>query len=200
MSIHPAQGQAVIKMYTQLGSLVFAVVLGAKRAVELAPGQAARGFVTRTMLTLVAGAMLLRFVADQNQDYGLGDGIALIICAGMASGALRLLQGSGHPGLNLPVRHLAEAGKATRMRAIQGLGYFFTKTDCHTCHLWESVHLGSVLQGSQRRCPWLSRTLGIGLKDCVLLPLVRSQWRNVLAPAAAGRPSSRTGPLGCMWM
>ena len=83
-----AQGHAVIKMYTQLGSLVFAVVLGAKRAVELAPVQAARGFVTRTMLTLVAGAMLLRFVADQNQDYGLGDGIALIICAGMASGAL----------------------------------------------------------------------------------------------------------------
>ena len=83
-----AQGQAVIKMYTQIGSLAFAVLLGAKRGVELLPQAAQqRGFITGTMLTLVAGAMLMRFVADQNQDYGLGDGIALLICSGMASGA-----------------------------------------------------------------------------------------------------------------
>lgn len=83
-----SQGGAVIKMYTQIGSLLFAVVLGAKRAVELRPhATIASGFLTNTMVTLVAGAMLLRFVCDQNEDYGLGDGISLLICAGMAAGA-----------------------------------------------------------------------------------------------------------------
>lgn len=102
-------------MYTQIGSLLFAVVLGAKRAFELRPhATATSGFLTNTMVcaleilvvhgnetlnrgrnrffcavqvTLVAGAMLLRFVCDQNEDYGLGDGISLLICAGMAAGA-----------------------------------------------------------------------------------------------------------------
>lgn len=83
------QGAAVIKMYTQVGSLLFAIVLGAKRAVELRPHAiVARGFLTHTMVTLVAGAMLLRFVCDQNEDHGLGDGISLLICAGMAAGAV----------------------------------------------------------------------------------------------------------------
>ncbi|CAL8463377.1 g2911 [Coccomyxa elongata] len=81
------EGGAVIKMYTQIGSLLFAVVLGAKRAFELRPhATVASGFLTNTMVTLVAGAMLLRFVCDQNEDYGLGDGISLLICAGMAAG------------------------------------------------------------------------------------------------------------------
>ena len=63
-----AQGHAVYKMYIQIGSLAFAALLGAKRAVELHPhALVVSGFLTQTMLTLVAGAMLLRFVADQNQ-------------------------------------------------------------------------------------------------------------------------------------
>ena len=79
----------MIKMYTQVGSLLFAIFLGAKRAVELRPHAiVARGFLTHTMVTLVAGAMLLRFVCDQNEDHGLGDGISLLICAGMAAGAV----------------------------------------------------------------------------------------------------------------
>lgn len=75
-------------MYTQIGSLLFAIVLGTKRAVELRPhATAASGFLTHTMAILVAGAMLLRFICDQNEDFGLGDGISLLICSSMASGA-----------------------------------------------------------------------------------------------------------------
>ena len=41
----------MIKMYTQIGSLLFAVVLGAKRAVELRPhATVASGFLTHTMV------------------------------------------------------------------------------------------------------------------------------------------------------
>lgn len=128
MLTNPAQGQAVIKMYTQLGSLAFAVVLGAKRAVELAPVEVAKGFVTRTMLTLVAGAMLLRFVADQNQDYGLGDGIALIICGGMASGALtgcRVSAAGVRPFWQLQAR-------LHGMQALQLLGYSASSSKVYT--------------------------------------------------------------------
>ncbi len=41
----------MIKMYTQIGSLLFAVVLGAKRAVELRPhATVTPGFLTNTMV------------------------------------------------------------------------------------------------------------------------------------------------------
>ena len=76
----------MLKVYTQIGAVAYAVILGAKRAIELrgfAKGQA--GFVTGTMLQLVAGASLLRFAVDQNDAHGLGDGIALLICAGIGA-------------------------------------------------------------------------------------------------------------------
>ena len=80
------QGMSMLKVYTQIGAVAFAVILGAKRAIELrgyAAGQA--GFVTGTMLQLVAGASLLRFAVDKNEVHGLGDGIALLICAGIGA-------------------------------------------------------------------------------------------------------------------
>lgn len=76
----------MLKVYTQIGAVAFAVILGARRAVELqgfAGGQA--GFVTGTMLQLVAGASLLRFAVDQNEAQGLGDGISMLICAGIGA-------------------------------------------------------------------------------------------------------------------
>lgn len=75
-----------MKVYTQIGAVAYAVILGAKRAIELrgfARGQA--GFVTGTMLQLVAGASLLRYSVDQNDAQGLGEGISMLICAGIAA-------------------------------------------------------------------------------------------------------------------
>lgn len=80
------QGASALKLYTQVGALGFAVVLGARRAAELRPYAGRRAlFVTDTMLQLVAGAMVLRYAVDQNERAGLGDGIALLICAGIGS-------------------------------------------------------------------------------------------------------------------
>ena len=76
----------MLKVYTQIGAVAFAVVLGAKRAIQLqgfAADQA--GFVTSTMLQLVAGASLLRFAMDQNEAQGLGDGISMLISAGIGA-------------------------------------------------------------------------------------------------------------------
>ena len=76
----------MIKVYTQIGAVAYAIILGAKRAIELRAfaGRQA-GFVTETMLQLVAGASLLRFAVDQNEAQGLGDGISLLICAGIGA-------------------------------------------------------------------------------------------------------------------
>ncbi len=83
---HCMQGASMIKLYTQIGAVVYAVILGAKRAIELR-GFAAHqaGFVTSTMLQLVAGASLLRFAMDQNEAQGLGDGVSLLIGAGIGA-------------------------------------------------------------------------------------------------------------------
>lgn len=82
------QGMSMLKLYTQTGALFFAVILGAKRAIELAPFAASGdGFITGAMCQLVAGASLLRFAVDQNEHQGLGDGISLLICAGIGSRA-----------------------------------------------------------------------------------------------------------------
>ena len=80
------QGASALKLYTQIGALGFAFLLGARRAVELRPFAGRRAlFMTDTMLQLVAGAMVLRYAVDQNELAGLGDGIALLICAGIGS-------------------------------------------------------------------------------------------------------------------
>ncbi|CAK0739959.1 hypothetical protein CVIRNUC_001213 [Coccomyxa viridis] len=87
------EGASALKLYTQVGALGFAVVLGARRAAELRPYAGRRAlFVTDTMLQLVAGAMVLRYAVDQNERAGLGDGIALLICAGIGSRYADLLQ------------------------------------------------------------------------------------------------------------
>ena len=83
------QGASALKLYTQIGALLFAFMLGARRAVELRPFAGRRAlFMTDTMLQLVAGAMVLRYAVDQNELAGLGDGIALLICAGIGSSEL----------------------------------------------------------------------------------------------------------------
>ena len=44
------------------------------------------GFVTATMLSLSAGAMMQLWLADTIKQHGLGDGISFIICLSIMSG------------------------------------------------------------------------------------------------------------------
>ena len=75
-----------MKVYTQLVALAFAVITGAKRAIELQPYAGRHPcFVTDTMLNLVAGACVLRFAVDENEDKGIGEGMSMIICAGIGT-------------------------------------------------------------------------------------------------------------------
>ena len=77
----------MIKVWTQTLAVAFAVVQGANRAIELRHFalKQAGSVVTETMMHLVAGAMLLRWAVDQNSAHGMGDGISLLICAGIAA-------------------------------------------------------------------------------------------------------------------
>ena len=49
------------------------------------------GFVSGTMLSLTAGAMMQLWFADNIELHGLGDGLSFIICLSIMSGACRIL-------------------------------------------------------------------------------------------------------------
>lgn len=84
-------GRRKITQYTRYGTLVLAlfqsfgiaVALESTAGLVLAPGM---GFRMSTMLTLTAGTMFLMWLGEQITERGLGNGISIIIFAGIAAG------------------------------------------------------------------------------------------------------------------
>ncbi len=86
------QGRKKITQYTRYGTLILALVQGYSIAtgleqvhnpsVVLIPGYA---FRILTMLTLATGTMFLMWMGEQISERGIGNGISLIIYAGIAS-------------------------------------------------------------------------------------------------------------------
>jgi preprotein translocase subunit SecY len=86
-----ASGQRTITKYTRIGTVVLAlfqalgisIALEAQAGLVLEPGLMFR-FVTVT--TLVTGTMFLMWLGEQITERGLGNGISIIIFAGIAAG------------------------------------------------------------------------------------------------------------------
>jgi preprotein translocase subunit SecY len=84
-------GQHKISQYTRYGTVALAffqalgiaVALEAQPSLVLEPGLA---FRLETVLTLVTGTMFLMWVGEQITERGLGNGISIIIFAGIAAG------------------------------------------------------------------------------------------------------------------
>lgn len=86
------QGRKKITQYTRYGTVALALVQGYgiaaglevynSPAVVLAPGLA---FRLITMITLTAGTVLLMWIGEQISERGIGNGISLIIYAGIAA-------------------------------------------------------------------------------------------------------------------
>jgi preprotein translocase subunit SecY len=84
-------GRRKITQYTRYGTLVLALVqsygiammLQSQRDLVLHPGMM---FVMTTVVTLVTGTMFLMWLGEQITERGLGNGISLIIFAGIAAG------------------------------------------------------------------------------------------------------------------
>jgi len=84
-------GRRKITQYTRYGTLVLAmfqalgiaVALESQRGLVIDPGMA---FRLTTMITLVTGTMFLMWLGEQITERGLGNGISIIIFAGIAAG------------------------------------------------------------------------------------------------------------------
>jgi preprotein translocase subunit SecY len=84
-------GQHKISQYTRYGTVVLAFfqALGIAVALEAQPGlvlDPGLGFRFETVITLVTGTMFLMWVGEQITERGLGNGISIIIFAGIAAG------------------------------------------------------------------------------------------------------------------
>ena len=84
-------GQHKISQYTRYGTVVLAFfqALGIAVALEAQPGlvlEPGLAFRLETVLTLVTGTMFLMWVGEQITERGLGNGISIIIFAGIAAG------------------------------------------------------------------------------------------------------------------
>lgn len=85
------QGRKVINQYTRYGTVLLATVQAYAIAVGL---QGSQGIVTNpgpfflfsTVITLVGGTMFLMWLGEQITERGLGNGISILIFAGIAAG------------------------------------------------------------------------------------------------------------------
>lgn len=91
-------GRRKITQYTRYGTVVLALMqgLGIAVALESQPGLVLEpGLMFRfvTVVTLVTGTMFLMWLGEQITERGIGNGISLIIFAGIAAGLPRALGG-----------------------------------------------------------------------------------------------------------
>ncbi|MBY4607344.1 preprotein translocase subunit SecY [Rhizobium sp. 9T] len=93
------QGRKIINQYTRYGT----VILGALQAYGIAAGlESGQGLVVEpgwffrvsTVLTLLGGTMFLMWLGEQITSRGIGNGISLIIFAGIAAGLPTALAGT----------------------------------------------------------------------------------------------------------
>ena len=92
-------GRRKITQYTRYGTLVLAIFQGmgiavaleAQRNLVIEPGLM---FRLTTMLTLVSGTMFLMWLGEQITERGIGNGISLIIFAGIAAGLPNAVAGT----------------------------------------------------------------------------------------------------------
>jgi len=94
-----AEGRKKITQYTRYGTVLITVIQGlgisiglesmsspTGASVVLAPGW---GFRLTTILTLTAGTILIMWIGEQMTDKGIGNGISMIIFAGIVAGLPR---------------------------------------------------------------------------------------------------------------
>ncbi len=92
-------GRRKITQYTRYGTVVLATfqAIGISIALESQPGlvlEAGLMFRLTTMITLVAGTMFLMWLGEQITERGLGNGISIIIFAGIAAGLPQAIGGT----------------------------------------------------------------------------------------------------------
>lgn len=90
------QGKRKITQYTRYGTIVLAIIQGAGIAVglqtmtgpagDLVVPNPGTGFILMTIVTLTAGTAFIMWLGEQVTERGIGNGISLIIFAGIVAG------------------------------------------------------------------------------------------------------------------
>jgi preprotein translocase subunit SecY len=90
-----AAGRKKITQYTRYGTVLIAAIQGLGIAIGIENMSSPAGvpvvmvagwaFRMTTIITLVAGTVLLMWLGEQITEYGIGNGISLIICAGIVA-------------------------------------------------------------------------------------------------------------------
>jgi preprotein translocase subunit SecY len=106
-------GRRKLTQYTRYGTVILAAVqsLGVaiafdRQGVDLGniPGQLNFGFIVLTVITLVTGTMFLMWLGEQVTERGIGNGISMIIFAGIVAGLpsaiVRMLEQVSNEGFN----------------------------------------------------------------------------------------------------
>jgi preprotein translocase subunit SecY len=91
-------GRRKITQYTRYGTLVLAVfqAIGIAAALQQSPGlvlNPGTGFVFSAVVSLVSGTMFLMWLGEQITERGLGNGISIVIFAGIAAGLPNAIAG-----------------------------------------------------------------------------------------------------------
>ena len=99
LSKEGASGRRKITRYTRIGTLVLATFqgLGVGMALMRQPGLVMTGeyeFLFTTLVTLVTGTMFLMWLGEQVTERGIGNGISMIIFAGIVAGLPRAIGGT----------------------------------------------------------------------------------------------------------
>ena len=96
-------GRRKITQYTRYATLVLAVIQAVGMSVGLVGGGAAQGsaaFYLVTVSTFVAGAMFLMWLGEQVTEKGIGNGISLIIFAGIVASLPQIISGASEAARN----------------------------------------------------------------------------------------------------
>ena len=84
------EGRRKITKYTRIGTLLIALVQGTALTGTLVaqglPFSTGIGFYMVSMITLVTGALFMMWLGEQITEHGVGNGISLLIFAGIVSG------------------------------------------------------------------------------------------------------------------
>ena len=99
-------GRNVLTKWTRYSTVVVALIQGVMHAsflIKLSQGPESRSFIhetatlfiTKTVLSMTAGTLFLMWLGEQITEYGVGNGVSLIIMAGIVARAPRVIAGVG---------------------------------------------------------------------------------------------------------
>ena len=161
------QGRKVINQYTRYGT----VILGTAQAFGIASGlQGSEGmvinpgwfFLVTTVITLVGGTMFLMWLGEQITARGIGNGISLIIFAGIVAalpGALAQLLDQGAQGA---ISTLAMLGVLVSILGLIALIVFVERAQRRLLIQYpKRQQMGGMAQGDSSHLPLKLNTAGV---------------------------------------